>query len=298
MLEISSEDIFRLSDEDLRRLVGQLCEAELRARGLPTSGAIWSGDQNAADGGIDVRVATERTVGGFLPRPNIGFQVKKTDFTPALIGPEMRPSGDLRPSISALIQQGGAYIIVSSGANTSDSALKDRLDAMRKAVSGNDPIGALKLDFYDRGRLATWVRSHSGLMLWVRTRIGRSVSGWKSYEAWAVSPHGVDDVYLLDEKARLHTGASDEKGIPVLDGIQRIRDALRQPRGVVRLAGLSGVGKTRLVQALFDERIGTASLDPALPVYTDMNDNPEPQPSGMVHDLIAAKLRAIAVVRS
>lgn len=173
MLEISSDDIARLSDEDLRSLTGQLCEAELRAQGLPASGVIWSGDQNAADGGIDVRVGTDRTVGGFLPRANIGFQVKKTDFTPGLIGPEMRPSGDLRPSIAALVQQGGAYIIVSSGANTSDSALKVRLDAMRKAVIADDPVGALHLDFYDRGRLATWVRSHPGLMLWVRKRIGR-----------------------------------------------------------------------------------------------------------------------------
>jgi hypothetical protein len=112
MLEISSDDIARLSDEDLRSLVGQLCEAELRAQGLPPSGATWSGDQNAPDGGIDVRVATERTVGGFLPRANTGFQVKKTDFTPGLIGPEMRPSGELRPSIATLIQLGGAYIIV------------------------------------------------------------------------------------------------------------------------------------------------------------------------------------------
>ena len=225
MLEISSADIASSGDEDLRSLVGQLCEAELHAQGLPASGAIWSGDQNAADGGIDVRVAAERAAGGFLPRASIGFQVKKTDFTPGLIGSEMRPWGDLRPSIAALIQQGGAYVIVSSGANTSDSALKDRLDAMRKAISTDDPMGALHLDFYDRGRLATWVRSHPGLMLWVRRRIGRAVSGWKSYEAWAVSPDGVADVYLLDDKARLHAGISDEKGIAVTDGIQRIRDA-------------------------------------------------------------------------
>ena len=296
MLEISSDDIASLGDEDLRSLVGQLCEAELRAQGLPASGAIWSGDQNAADGGIDVRVAAERGVGGFLPRANTGFQVKKTDFTPGLIGPEMRPSGDLRPSIATLVLQGGAYIIVSSGANTSDSALKHRLDAMRKATSIDDPMGALHLDFYDRGRLATWVRSHPGLMLWVRKRIGRSVSGWKSYEAWAVSPDGVADVYLSDEKTRLHAGTIDEKGIAITDGIQRMRDALRQSGSVVRLAGLSGVGKTRLVQALFDARLGEASLDPALAVYTDMNDNPEPQPSGMVHDLIAARKRAIVVV--
>ncbi len=296
MLDISAEDIAGLNDDDLRTLIGKLCEAELHAQNLPTSAVTWGGNQNAADGGIDVRVASETAAGDFLARQNTGFQVKKTDFTPALIGPEMRPSGDLRPSIRDLIEQSGSYIIASSGASTTDSALRDRIKAMRDAVSPEDPNEALHLDFYDSGRLATWVRNHPGIMLWVRRRIGRAVAGWRPYEAWAVSPEGVDDSYLLDDKAKIHTGTRDDRSISVIDGVKKLRDALRNPRGVVRLAGLSGVGKTRLVQALFDARIGEASLPPALVVYTDMNDNPDPQPSGMVSDLIAIRRRAIVVV--
>lgn len=298
MLEITSDDISNLSDEDLRSLVAQLCEAELRAYGLSTSGVTWGGDQNATDGGIDVRVTVDgqAPTPGFIPRSNTGFQVKKTDFTPGLIGAEICPAGTLRPSINSLIQKSGAYVIVSSGSNTSDSALNSRIIAMREAIGDHDVEGALHLGFYDRSRLATWTRNHPGLMLWVRQRIARSVAGWRSYEAWAVSPDGVADVYLLDEKARLHIGAGDDKGVLVTAGIERMRKVLRQPRGVVRLAGLSGVGKTRLIQALFDERIGENSLDPALAIYTDMNDNPDPQPSGMVSDLIAARNRAIVVI--
>jgi hypothetical protein len=64
----------------------------------------------------------------------------------------------------------------------------------------------------------------------------------------------------------------------------------------VRLVGLSGVGKTRFVQALFDDRIGENSLDPSLAIYTNMADGPEPQPSGLVSDLIAGRTRAILVI--
>src|SRR3954451_12419962 len=119
MLEVTSEDIAALADDDLRSLVGQLCEAELRTRQFSTSAVTWGGNQNAADGGIDVRLSLppDKQTGGFLPRTRIGFQVKKTDFTPAMIAPEMRPSGVLRPSIAALALQNGAYIIVSSGTN-------------------------------------------------------------------------------------------------------------------------------------------------------------------------------------
>lgn len=298
MLEITGDDIAALNDEDLRSLVGRLCESELRSRGLSTSAVTWGGNQNAADGGIDVRVRIEdgAVSGGFVPRTSIGFQVKKTDFTPSLIGPEMRPSGQLRASISGLVNERGAYIIASSGSDTSDSALTDRLNAMRSAVAHTPGHADLHLDFYDRNRLATWARSHPGLVVWVRQKIGRALSGWQSYSPWAVSPDGMQDEYLLDDKARLHAGIADESGIDVARGIERIREILRGTRGVVRLAGLSGVGKTRFVQALFDARVGSNPLDTALVIYTDMNDNPSPQPTGMISDLIASRMRAIVVV--
>ena len=55
-------------------------------------------------------------------------------------------------------------------------------------------------------------------------------------------------------------------------------------------------GKTRLVQALFDGNVGTDALDLSLAVYTNMSDNPDPQPFGFVSDLIAAQSRAVVVV--
>src|SRR5688572_17197241 len=163
---------------------------------------------------------------------------------PRRSSPEMRPSGQLRPSINSLIEDRGAYIIASGGSDTSDTALTDRLDAMRAAVADKTGHADLHLDFYDRNRLATWTRSHPGLVVWVRQKGGRSISGWQPYGSWAVSPDGVQDAYLLDDKARLHAGITDEKGIDVTQGIDRIRDILRAARGIVRLAGLSGVGKT------------------------------------------------------
>ena len=194
----------------------------------------------------------------------MAFRSRKQTVTPGLIGPEMRPSGQLRTSICGLIDERGAYIIASSGSDTSDSALTDRLNAMRSAVADHPRNADLHLDFYDRNRLATWTRSHPGLVVWVRQKVGRSISGWQPYDSWAVSPDGVQDEYLLDDKARLHTGIADEKGIDVAQGIDRIRDILHGVRRVVRLAGLSGVGKTRLVQALFDERVGKNPLDPSI----------------------------------
>jgi hypothetical protein len=39
------------------------------------------------------------------------------------------------------------------------------------AVAGYPNASALTLDFYDRNRVATWVRTHEGLIPWVRQTI-------------------------------------------------------------------------------------------------------------------------------
>jgi hypothetical protein len=75
MLEITGDHIALLSDGDLRNLIGLLCEADLRKRGLPTSVVTWGGEQDAKDGGIDVRVALPvgTPIEGFVPhlRPSV-----------------------------------------------------------------------------------------------------------------------------------------------------------------------------------------------------------------------------------
>ncbi|MDD2336168.1 MAG: hypothetical protein PHD01_06300, partial [Geobacteraceae bacterium] len=82
MFDITGEHIARLNDTDLRRLVALLCEAELRRFGLPLSAVTAGGDQNAADGGLDVLVnlPASTIIYGFIPRPVTGFQVKVPDM--------------------------------------------------------------------------------------------------------------------------------------------------------------------------------------------------------------------------
>jgi hypothetical protein len=246
-----------------------------------------------------VRVALPlgKNISGFIPNPNTGFQVKKSDMPRAAIIDEMKPHGKLRHAIVELINASGAYVIVNSTGSTSDTALTNRRAAMVEAVEGEPGASHIALDFYDRNRMATWLRDHIGLVPWVRSRIGRSISGWHSYGSWSHVPEGADPAFLVDEEARIKTGGKDEgEGVSATDGINKIRDVLRTPAGVVRLVGLSGVGKTRFVEALFDPTVGTNSLDPSLALYTDIAESPSPQPVGVASDLIAGGNRAILVV--
>ena len=162
---------------------------------------------------------------------------------------------------------------------------------MREALAGVRNAERLATEFYDANRIATWVRSHEGLIPWVRRLVGKAVPGWQSYGPWAYA-----GAYLFDDKARLHPRNATHQGLSALAGIQQLREELGQERRAVRLVGLSGVGKTRLVQALFDERVATDSLNPDLAIYTNMSDSPDPQPIAVASNLIAAGERAILVI--
>ena len=153
------------------------------------------------------------------------------------------------------------------------------------------------MDFLDRGRVATWLRTHPSLILWVRNKIGRQLNGWRPYENWATAPGGIEEEYLLDDGLRMHDGTKPKnKGMSAKDGLKKLRSALSTPGTSVRLAGLSGVGKTRLVQAMFDERVGRQTPNLSLAFYTDISYNPDPDPRTFAEQLIAGKTRAIMIV--
>ena len=139
--------------------------------------------------------------------------------------------------ILELAAAGGAYIIVSSTGSTADSALTDRRNAMAEAIKGSPAEGKLVLDFYDRTRVATWVRDYPGLIPWVRSRISKAMPGWQGYGSWSVAPAGADARYLVDDQARIRTSDKDEgDGVSAVEGINRIRKVLAAPRRAARRA--------------------------------------------------------------
>lgn len=298
LLDITGNDINSLNDTDLRSLVGKLCEAELHSQQLPTAGVTWGGDQNAPDGGIDVRVDLSSKVNedGFIPRTVTGYQVKKPNMPRNKILEEMCPSGKLRSVICDLVNVKGAYIIVSAE-STSAISLENRKKAMFEALSGIKNRDDIKLDFYDCNRIATWVNSNPALILWVKKKIGHPIQGWKPFSNWANPKADINEEYLLDDGTRLHDpNNKNQNGMTVIDGINVLRTRLLNSTTSIRLAGLSGVGKTRLLQALFDDRIGNNALPDSQVYYTDMGSTPNPSPENFAAQLLNFNKKAILIV--
>lgn len=297
--ELEPADLSTLTDADLREMVGRLCEAELISQSIQPSCVFWGGAQEAADDGIDVHVksASPFKDPSFVLCTNTIFQVKKNTMGRAACTKEMQYKGNVKPVIADLVSKKGAYIIVSGKDDCTTKMLSNRLLGMNEAVEHLPNKDDLLLDFYGRDRLATWLRQHPGVVLWARSRLGRPLSGWMPFGRWAATPPQQDDKFLVDDHPCVIDANSHRKEpISIADGINLTRERLRCPGSTVRIMGLSGVGKTRFAQALFEIDFGKDALPATNVIYADLGDDLTPTASELVSYLIANDLATYVVL--
>lgn len=135
------------------------------------------------------------------------------------------------------------------------------------------------------------------LLRWLDSKYQEGSHGWQGYSNWSNSPKGVEETYIVDEQVRLFdVSSSDKEGKTGIEAIQSLRSKLGESGTSTRLIGLSGVGKTRLVQALFDERVGEHQLPADQVLYTDMGHAPIPTPRAVIEKLVAENRKAIVII--
>lgn len=298
MFDISKDQLRNLTAAQLRELVARLCEAELGLKGLPASAVRWGGSETAADGGLDVdcRVSATGYAGDFVPRTRTGFQVKKSTMPASRIASEMAPEGNLRPIFSQFAAQAGCYVIVSLGDDASGAAAERRITAMREQLAPLQDRGSISLQFYGRAELANWLRQHPGVQLWARGVLGLPVEGWSHYGRWAKTPPNVSDDLISEKGVSIHLPNTEVGGLELIPGIEEIRRLIESSEKSVRIVGLSGVGKTRIVQSLFEEDVGTGALSKHLALYADIGELPRLSARDVVSRLAAEQRDAILVL--
>lgn len=297
--ELQPVDISNLNDADLRELVARLCEAELVKQGKQPIYVTWGGAQEAPDGGLDVHVKDAKKLinPNFVPRENTGFQVKKNSMSGKACAKEMLENNMVKQVIVDLAKKGGAYVIVSGKDDCSDKMLQDRQNNMKLAIKGLSNDYNLIVDFYGRDRLAVWLRQHPGVALWVRSRLGKTLSGWKPFGRWAATPLDRDDKFLLDDHpCVIDLNSQKKEPLSIADGIKLVRARLCELGSTVRITGLSGVGKTRFAQALFETDIGDNALAASDVIYADLGDDLTPTALELISYLIANDLSSFIVL--
>lgn len=131
--------------------------------------------------------------------------------------------------------------------------------------------------------------------LWLREYAGKHYNGWSGYGNWA-GPNS-ESGYIIDEKVKFSDPElnPDEK-VTAERVIDSVRNRLRKAGASVRLVGLSGVGKTRFAQALFEPDTGLEPLSQESVFYTDTAREPDPVPAALLEKLVSSGLRAVLIV--
>lgn len=294
--DVTEDNVQLLNDDQLREVLRLLLEAEARQRGVSLACVFIGGDQNAGDGGVDGRIewVGDPEPSGWIPCRKCLFQSKAETMAAGKLKNELAPNGVVREFFEDLARVSGAYIVFSTD-NCSDRMYRLRIAAMHEIVANVPLSGQINFEFYDASRIARWVNCFHGVAHEVRNLIGRPMAGWHPLENWSAPNLDVVPAYLLDDQPKVVIDSSQEQMI-ISEAIDAVRELIRNHESSTRLIGLSGVGKTRFAQALFDDQVGHNALNPAFVVYGDLGQSPTVTPTQIAEQLTHTQQDAVLIV--
>ena len=235
--EVTGEDITALTEHTLPKFLRRLLDAEAEANDLPAYGVHVASNIYAADGGEDGRITWK---GGpthtlFLPSRLCQFQLKAGDISPAEAARDvLTKGGTVKDMVWSALKEGGHYIMLCSQGYT-QRQIEAREARIRKALRGvGMDIDDDQIDFRDADQIAMWTNHHPSIAIWVREQARPGTIGpFHSWSHWAGRAEHRASSFVEDER------------LPTLQA--QLREQLTEPRKVVRVVGLSGVGKSRLI---------------------------------------------------
>jgi hypothetical protein len=123
------------------------------------------------------------------------------------------------------------------------------------------------------------------------------MSGWHPYENWSTPQDSASHEYIVDPHPKV-TFLKQSSPDPVQDihAINKVRELLKASDSTIRLIGMSGVGKTRFAQALFDSQVGESCLNSGNVVYGDLGESPETTASAIASQLVLSQQETVLVV--
>ena len=242
-LDVSGEHISNLSDSKFHALLQILLHAEADANNIPADGIHVGENLRSPDGGEDGSIRwqgnPDRTA--FLPSRFSLFQLKAKKIGPTEAGKEvLTTQGSVKERVCSVLRAGGHYIMLCTH-SYSRLASNNREKRIREALRGAGMcIEDQQIQFRGASQVASWVNRHPAAAIWVREQSQPGTTGpFRSLSSWA--------------------GRSEHDGSPWIDddriyGLRsRMREEIAKPQSILRVVGLSGVGKSRLViEALRD----------------------------------------------
>lgn len=234
--EVSTEHVSALTPRNLTLLVERLLSAEAHSAGLPMDGIHVAAQITVGDGGEDARIQWQ---GGlprtkFLPRRLSQFQMKATRLsTPAASKEVLTSKGVVKPMVAEALSAEGAYSLLMAQPAVRKTLAKHEAAIMAALLKAGLACQSDQVQIRDASQIAMWVNEHPAVAAWLlgQTQPGR-IGPLRDWTHWA-GRHEHDSSPWVEDP-RLGPFSAE------------LRPLIAEPRGVARVVGPSGIGKSRL----------------------------------------------------
>ncbi|XHH08937.1 MAG: hypothetical protein ACFCUE_15440 [Candidatus Bathyarchaeia archaeon] len=229
---VSADDIERLDQFTLPALMKKILRTELTILRLKQSELTLSLNINDPDGGLDAFLGIDvPNDHPWLPEGKSGWQFKASTFSITDASKEvLTAKKTLKPRIKKLLDNNETYVLVIGGKDYVPTDLEARKNAIEEEFK-NQGYPLAKVKVFSSGQIADWSSSLPSVIASLKqgADIFKDFSEWQKLIGLKPFVAGGERTKIIDN---------------VRDAIQKNQNAVRTT--IIRLVGLSGVGKTRL----------------------------------------------------
>lgn len=264
IFEIRASDIENLGAGQLVKLLSYLVQLDIRGASLEDLAVSVPENITSMDDGIDGFVSWKNGPDsiGRIPNRHTVFQCKAgkhNSMTRKACKKEiLRSRGKLKSSIQEMVENDGDYVL-SFTTSCSDRMKKDRKEGFLEAFAeAGIEYDSDKIHVFDANNISEWVNEYFSVQIYVLRCLGRAgTEGMIPWDEWTKYKKHQSN-YVFDS---LYSEQIDE-----------IWKNIAKPKTVIRVTGLPGTGKTRLVMEAFrpksDTDFATEALSKSV-VYCD-----------------------------
>lgn len=228
-LQISSEFVSNLSDEQLNELMRRLFKAEAYKSKSPANEIRTNTEVKASDDGCDGWTAEPEVKGGWFGSVNTCWQ-----FKAGIAGEPGRLSGEILKKIpKETLTNSERFVVIASGSTNGKKGEEARL-AVLENEARRAGLPTDKIEVFGSERLTDWINQYPAVAAYFSGR----PSGLWTFERWSRS-----------EQHQVPWQASDD----VKEQLLKLQSRLDFTTGDIRhlhIQGLPGVGKTRFALEL------------------------------------------------
>ena len=318
IFEVSADQIERLDQNQLVKLLGRVIHAELAKHDIPLRSGTAPTQITIPDGGDDGRVSW---TGGpsetnWLPSRFVIFQAKKGKTTPTGLKKEVwkkssnKAAPELSEAVEEVLQHGGSYIVVTA-TPVVGTKVTNRITKIREGITeaGGNPSLLSAIEIYDSNKIASWTNVHPSVALWLNSLLREfNLQGFQSYEDWGKASDVSELPFQQSEEPRFvlegnitRIWNNEDDGITkpktFVEIRQLVNDFFRSKGNSIRVVGPSGIGKTRLTHELVSVEIEPQQdfLHKCQVVYCVYDDVRE-RIVNITRELVALGSRSVLVV--